>query len=349
MTKHSLTQPAADGLLERLARLRINSPDPSPLSSPSGAAEFILESIQVDSPSLLKRLSVLMNPHAMTQMGLERNSLVKIQDFLFPVAPDVKCPKGTIRLDRFVLGRLARKDGDRVAPSTVVEPLRKLVRMLVLVESHPSASERALLISEMRQLPVINENFPYEVMLGPNKSTISCKALGDLGGAAGSPFGYICEETAIEVVSKDSEVNAQTLVAGRLKEQSKFVTEVISLALFQTEELQKRGIRAPRGILLYGPPGTGKTLLARYIAQTMRVKMLSLEASQVLGKFYGETERLIQEIFSEACNSGPALIFIDEFDSLCSQRDSSSSGADQRIVASLLCNIENVLSWLSLS
>jgi SpoVK/Ycf46/Vps4 family AAA+-type ATPase len=81
------------------------------------------------------------------------------------------------------------------------------------------------------------------------------------------------------------------------------------------------GLQPPKGVLLYGPPGTGKTLIARAVASETRSNVICVNGPEILSKFYGETETKLRDIFDQATENAPSIIFIDEIDALCPKRD----------------------------
>jgi transitional endoplasmic reticulum ATPase len=114
------------------------------------------------------------------------------------------------------------------------------------------------------------------------------------------------------------------------------VREMIELPLKHPELFDRLGIDPPRGILLYGPPGTGKTLLARAVAHESEAFFTSINGPEVMGKAYGESEERLRQIFEEADKNAPAIVFIDELDSIAPKRDGVTGEVERRIVAQLL-------------
>ncbi|KAI4819464.1 hypothetical protein KUCAC02_004710, partial [Chaenocephalus aceratus] len=102
------------------------------------------------------------------------------------------------------------------------------------------------------------------------------------------------------------------------------------------------GIPPPRGVLLYGPPGTGKTMIARAIANEIGAHMTVINGPEIVSKFYGETEARLRQIFTEASQRRPAIIFIDELDALCPKRDGAQNEVEKRVVASLLTLMDGI-------
>jgi transitional endoplasmic reticulum ATPase len=112
--------------------------------------------------------------------------------------------------------------------------------------------------------------------------------------------------------------------------------ELIELPLKRPDLLKQMGLEPPRGILLVGPPGTGKTLTARTIAAELGTNYIAISGPEVMGKFYGEAETKLREIFEKAKQSTPCIIFIDEIDTLAPDRAKVEGEVEKRVVAQLL-------------
>ena len=123
---------------------------------------------------------------------------------------------------------------------------------------------------------------------------------------------------------------------GGLREEIKKVREMIELPLRHPEIFEKLGVEAPKGILLYGPPGTGKTLLAKAVATESSAHFISISGPEIMSKFYGESEARLREIFKEAKEKSPTIIFIDEIDSIAPKREEVTGEVERRVVSQLL-------------
>ncbi len=123
---------------------------------------------------------------------------------------------------------------------------------------------------------------------------------------------------------------------GGLEGEIEKVREMVELPLRHPELFDKVGIEAPKGVLLHGPPGTGKTLMAKAVASETNANFHSISGPEIMSKYYGESEGRLREIFEEAEENQPSIIFIDEIDSIAPKRDEVSGETERRIVAQLL-------------
>ncbi|XP_062874705.1 ATPase family gene 2 protein homolog A isoform X2 [Trichomycterus rosablanca] len=129
---------------------------------------------------------------------------------------------------------------------------------------------------------------------------------------------------------------------GGLEDQLQVIRETIELPLRHPEIFRTYGIPPPRGVLLYGPPGTGKTMIGRAIANEVGAHMTVINGPEIMSKFYGETEARLRQIFSEAAQRQPAIVFIDELDALCPKREGAQNEVEKRVVASLLTLMDGI-------
>ena len=123
---------------------------------------------------------------------------------------------------------------------------------------------------------------------------------------------------------------------GGLRNEVQKVREMIELPLRHPEIFERIGIEAPKGVLLYGPPGTGKTLLAKAVASETNAHFYSISGPEIMSKFYGESEERLREVFKEAQENAPSIIFIDEIDSIAPKREEVSGDVEKRVVSQLL-------------
>ena len=131
---------------------------------------------------------------------------------------------------------------------------------------------------------------------------------------------------------------------GGLKNEVQKIREMVELPMRHPELFEKIGVEAPKGVLLYGPPGTGKTLLAKAVAGETNAHFISISGPEIMGKHYGESEERIREIFTQAEENAPSIIFIDEIDSIAPKREEVSGELEKRIVSQLLTLMDGMKS-----
>ncbi|MBU1930670.1 AAA family ATPase, partial [Candidatus Micrarchaeota archaeon] len=129
---------------------------------------------------------------------------------------------------------------------------------------------------------------------------------------------------------------------GGLKEQVTKVREMIELPMRHPELFRRLGINPPKGVLLYGPPGTGKTLLAKAVANETNAHFISVAAPALMSKFVGEAEERIRQVFKEAEDNSPSIIFFDEIDAVAPKRDEVIGEVERRVVAQLLASMDGM-------
>jgi transitional endoplasmic reticulum ATPase len=129
---------------------------------------------------------------------------------------------------------------------------------------------------------------------------------------------------------------------GGMKDEIQKVREMIELPLRHPEIFEKLGVEAPKGVLLYGTPGTGKTLLAKAVANESSVHFISISGPEIMSKFYGESEARVREIFKEAREKAPTIVFIDEIDSIAPKREEVSGEVERRVVSQLLALMDGL-------
>ena len=120
------------------------------------------------------------------------------------------------------------------------------------------------------------------------------------------------------------------------------IREMIELPLRHPILFKTLGVRPPRGVLLYGPPGCGKTLIARAVANETGAFFFLINGPEVMSKMAGEAEGNLRKAFEEAEKNSPAIIFIDEIDSIAPKRDKTSGEVERRVVSQLLTLMDGI-------
>ncbi len=144
----------------------------------------------------------------------------------------------------------------------------------------------------------------------------------------------ISENPVKETTSNIPKVTYEDI--GGLGDEVKRVREMIELPLRHPELFERLGVEAPKGVLLHGPPGTGKTLLAKAVAGETNANFVSIGGPEIMSKFYGESEERLRDIFKQAQENAPTIIFIDEIDSIAPKREEVTGETERRVVAQLL-------------
>ncbi len=131
---------------------------------------------------------------------------------------------------------------------------------------------------------------------------------------------------------------------GDLEDAKKSLRELVEMPLKNPEAFTRLGIEPPRGILLYGPPGCGKTLLAKAVATESEANFISVKGPELLSKWVGESEKAVREVFRKARAVAPAIIFIDEIESLFPRRGAgyADSGVTERVVSQMLTELDGI-------
>lgn len=162
-----------------------------------------------------------------------------------------------------------------------------------------------------------------------------------------APKGAVIVNEKTRIVVKDTPKKQQTAKVqrghqityddvGGLDEELRRIREMIELPLKHPELFERLGIGAPKGVLLYGPPGTGKTLMAEAVANESGAALFSVRGPEIIGEYYGQSEERLREIFKEAAENAPSIVFLDEIDSIAPNRNDVYGEVERRVVAQLL-------------
>jgi transitional endoplasmic reticulum ATPase len=147
-----------------------------------------------------------------------------------------------------------------------------------------------------------------------------------------------------EFTKKDGERRADVTYddLGGMKDTIDALREMVELPLRHPEIFQRLGVDPPKGVLLHGPPGTGKTRLARAVANESEARFFHIAGPEIMGSAYGESEKRLRELFEQAAEAAPSIIFIDEIDSIAPKRNQVTGEAEKRLVAQLLSLLDGI-------
>jgi len=161
--------------------------------------------------------------------------------------------------------------------------------------------------------------------------------------ASTSPKGivHIDENTEVELRTdfeepRDPRAGVNYDDVGGMEDTIRALREMVELPLRYPELFTRLGVDPPKGVLLHGPPGTGKTRLAQAVANESDAEFFIINGPEIMGSGYGESEKRLREVFEEATRASPAIVFIDEIDSIAPKRTQVPGEAEKRLVAQLL-------------
>ena len=148
--------------------------------------------------------------------------------------------------------------------------------------------------------------------------------------------------TILDETPSDRKIHITYEEVGGLRTVIKSMREIVELPLKHPELFSRLGVEPHSGVLLYGPPGCGKTLLAKVLATESDANMYSINGPEIMNKYYGETEARLREIFKEAKDNSPSIIFIDEIDAIAPKREEVFGDVEKRVVAQLLALMDGL-------
>ena len=240
--------------------------------------------------------------------------------------------KGIIRIDG--LGR--NNAGIAIGDTITVRKIKAVAGEKIVVaplEAIPPIDERYL-ADALESVPLIKGD---NVMVPYFGGRLTFQVIGVTPAADAV---LVTQKTTFHIAEKGETLRGVPQVTyediGGIRDEIKKVREMIELPLRHPEIFEKLGIEAPKGVLLYGPPGTGKTLLAKAVANESNAHFISISGPEIMSKFYGESEARLREIFKEAREKAPSIIFVDEIDSIAPKREEVTGEVERRVVSQML-------------
>ena len=292
---------------------------------------------------------------AMAEMGLENGDYILIEGSngrtvarVWPGYPEDE-GRGIARID----GRLRRETGTGVDDTVQVEKADVKPASRLTVALPQNLRVRGNIAPMIRQnlsgqAVTENQTVPVSFGLGPLSSMSGQKVPLKIANTEPSGTVVVTDSTEIEISERPAEQLSETAAEqtatpsvtyediGGLDSELEQVREMIELPMRHPELFQQLGIEPPKGVLLQGPPGTGKTLMARAFANEIDAHFTDISGPEIMSKYYGESEEQLREVFEEAAENAPAVVFIDEIDSIAPKRDDTSGDVERRVVAQLL-------------
>ncbi|MHB8568002.1 MAG: CDC48 family AAA ATPase [Nitrososphaerales archaeon] len=240
--------------------------------------------------------------------------------------------RGVIRIDGLMRNNSGVAIGDTVTIKKIKAPPAERV-VVAPLEAIPPIDERYL-ADALESVPVTkgdNIMIPY---FG-GRLTFQVLSVTPMADAV-----LVTQRTIFSISEKGESLRGVPQVSyediGGLQDEIQKVREMIELPLRHPEIFEKLGVEAPKGVLLYGTPGTGKTLLAKAVANESNAHFISISGPEIMSKFYGESEARLREIFKEAREKSPTIVFIDEIDSIAPKREEVTGEVERRVVSQML-------------
>jgi len=240
--------------------------------------------------------------------------------------------RGIIRIDGLIRNNSGVAIGDSVTIKKIKAPPAEKV-VVAPLEAIPPIDERYLADS-LEAVPVTKGD---NIMIPYFGGRLTFEVLG-VNPPADAVM--ITQKTIFTISEHSEKLRGVPQVSyediGGLQDEIQKVREMIELPLRHPEIFEKLGVEAPKGVLLYGTPGTGKTLLAKAVANESNAHFISISGPEIMSKFYGESEARLREIFKEAREKSPTIVFIDEIDSIAPKREEVTGEVERRVVSQLL-------------
>ncbi len=257
---------------------------------------------------------------------------------VWPVDEDEKFPD-IVRVDGQTRKNVGASLNDIVKIRKVASKIAKIISLTPVNDSVTIDKEFTDFVkNRLKGLPITHGDEISVMILGNSMDFKITKT---------TPKGVVkIDRTTVLKISAETAVDRKVRVTyeevGGLREQVKAMREIVELPLRHPELFTRLGIEPHSGILLYGPPGCGKTLLAKVLASESEANMFLINGPEIMNKYYGETEAKIREIFKEAKDNSPSIIFIDEIDAIAPKREDVYGDVEKRVVAQLLALMDGL-------
>ncbi|MDE1826795.1 MAG: AAA family ATPase, partial [Thaumarchaeota archaeon] len=246
--------------------------------------------------------------------------------------------KGIIRVD----GLARNNTGIAVGDMVMLRKIKAVVAEKIIVaplDAMPPIDERYLTDS-LENIPLVKGDNIMVPYFG-GRLTFQVIGVTPVTGAV-----IVTSKTIFHIAEKEESLRGVPQVAyedvGGMSDELRKVREMVELPMRHPEIFEKLGVEAPKGVLLYGVPGTGKTLLAKAVANETNAHFTSISGPEIMSKFYGESEARLREIFKEAREKSPSIIFIDEIDSIAPKREEVTGEVERRVVSQMLALMDGL-------
>lgn len=283
-------------------------------------------------------------PDAMDYLGVTPGDVIEITSsrssfaVVWPADEDEKHPD-VVRIDGQMRKNIGASLNDVVGIKKAAAKVAKSIVLMPVNDSVTVDKEFADFVkNRLKGLPLSQGDEISVMILGNSMDFKISKA---------SPKGVvrIDRSTALTILAEaavDKKLRVTYEEVGGLRSEIKAMREIVELPLRHPELFGRLGVEPHSGILLYGPPGCGKTLLAKVLASESEANMYSINGPEIMNKYYGETEARLRDIFKEAKDNSPGIIFIDEIDAIAPKREEAYGDVEKRVVAQLLALMDGL-------
>ncbi len=283
-------------------------------------------------------------PDAMDYLHASPGDTIKINAknttcaIIWPADEDEKYPD-TIRIDGQTRKNLGVALNDLVEIQKIKTAQAKSVTLVPVSDIVAVDKEFTDFVKNRLKGMPLSQGDEISVMILGNSMDFKIKKV--------TPKGIVKIErpTQLVILSESSEDKKSGITyeeVGGLRGEIKVMREIVELPLRHPELFSRLGVEPHSGILLYGPPGCGKTLLAKVLASESEANMFSINGPEIMNKYYGETEARLRDIFKEAKENSPSIIFIDEIDAIAPKREEAYGDVEKRVVAQLLALMDGL-------
>ena len=283
-------------------------------------------------------------PDAMDYLHASPGDTIKINAknttcaIIWPADEDEKYPD-TIRIDGQTRKNLGVALNDVVEIQKIKTAQAKNVTLVPVSDIVAVDKEFTDFVKNRLKGMPLNQGDEISVMILGNSMDFKIKKV--------TPKGIVKIErpTQLVILSESSEDKKSGITyeeVGGLRSEIKVMREIVELPLRHPELFTRLGVEPHSGILLYGPPGCGKTLLAKVLASESEANMFSINGPEIMNKYYGETEARLRDMFKEAKDNSPSIIFIDEIDAIAPKREEAYGDVEKRVVAQLLALMDGL-------
>ena len=334
--------------------------------------ELKLKVAEAFSQGDIGRSIARIDPKCMDELNLKDGDIIEIEGNKITTATVVESKSdvslGILRIDSYLRKNAGTSIGEEVTirPATIKEakkvklaPVDQEIAIqgnLNSVFLNRTVNKGDIIITGVRKQQPKTSSMMFDDLINQMMSNMASIGEIKLAVVNTKPLGpvKITENTQIEMETKPVDPSkfegVENLIdvsyedIGGLKNEVKKIREMVEIPLKRPELFKQLGISAPKGVLLHGPPGTGKTLLAKAVANETNAHFIVINGPEIMSKYVGGSEEQLRELFEEAEENSPSIIFIDELDAIAPKREEVSGDVERRTVAQLLTLMDGLKS-----